>query len=369
MLTPLRSLLLGGFIVLATMLSTSGDARYENRLAVAAAASVNDHEALLSAMTYNVNALPWPIALGREAALGRIAERLAAMRRAGEQPRLVLLQEAFTADASAIARRAGYRYVADGPDASLRSPELPGAADRLFLASARWDRGERSGKRLGSGLMILSDYPIVAIDRMSFPDFACAGFDCLANKGVMLARIRVPGMAQPLMVANAHLNARKAAGVSIARTRQAYDRQVALMAAFVADRVRPGSPLLIGGDMNIGRDVGRARLFFGAFAQSGLAFVASRHGGLRQALEEAAWPDSRTQADLAHADVHGKDWLFARAADGRPMPIRAASVPFGTEPDGEPLSDHFGYMIDYALPGPAPATRFAHSAAPAQPRS
>ena len=46
---------------------------------------------------------------------------------------------------------------------------------------------------------------------------ACAGFDCLANKGVLLARIAVPGMAQPLTVANAHLNARKAAGVSVVK--------------------------------------------------------------------------------------------------------------------------------------------------------
>jgi endonuclease/exonuclease/phosphatase family metal-dependent hydrolase len=348
MLTPLRSLLLTGCALLATTLSVSGDARYGQYPLPASMAAADDPS--LSVMTYNVNGLPWPVAFGREAALERIGARLAEMRGAARQPRLVLLQEAFRDDAAAIAQRAGYAHVAYGPDAAFRSAAEPTAADRRFRKDARWDRGELAPKQLGSGLMVLSDYPITAVDRMAFPDFACAGFDCLANKGVLLVRIAVPGMTEPLTVANAHLNARKAAGVPTTRSYQAYERQVGLMAGFIERRVSRGAPLLLGGDMNIGRDKDRARAFFAAFARSGLTFVTPADGGLRRALSAAARTDAGTRADLLQADHHGKDWLFARAGGGQPMKIRSARVPFGSEGGGEPLSDHVGYVIDYATP-------------------
>ncbi|WP_136162365.1 endonuclease/exonuclease/phosphatase family protein [Sphingomonas flavalba] len=302
----------------------------------------------LSVLTYNIAALPWPLASGRGAAIDRIAARLAAMRQAGRQPRIVLLQEAFTPEAARIARRAGYRHVATGADTALRSVATPTAADIRFLAGARWDRGEGWGKRLDSGLMILSDYPIVTVRRMAFPDFACAGFDCLANKGVLLAHLRVPGFARPVAVANTHLNARRASGVPVARAQQAYQRQVALTAAFIGRHVDTGAPLLLGGDMNIGKDPDRASTFFGAFARFG--FVAPRHGGLRRALAEAAWTDDDARDALVSADRHGKDWIFARAADGTPMPVGRAHAPFGPGHDGKPLSDHVGYVIDYDPP-------------------
>jgi endonuclease/exonuclease/phosphatase family metal-dependent hydrolase len=350
MLTPLRSLLLAGCALLAATHSVSGDARYGQNPLPASMAATDD--ASLSVMTYNVNGLPWPVAFGRESALERIGARLAEMRRAERQPRLVLLQEAFRDDAAAIARSAGYAHVAYGPDATFRSAVEPTAADRQFREDARWDRGELAPKQLGSGLMVLSDYPITAVDRMAFPDFACAGFDCLANKGVLLVRIAVPGMPEPLTVANAHLNARKAAGVPIARSHQAYARQAGMMADFIERRVSRGAPLLLGGDMNIGKDNDRARAFFAAFARSGLTFVNPADGGLRRALSGAARADAGTRADLLQADYHGKDWLFASTGSGQPMKIRSARVPFGSEGGGEPLSDHIGYVIDYAMPRP-----------------
>ena len=55
------------------------------------------------------------------------------------------------------------------------------------MAGRSFWRGERSGKVAGSGLQILSDYPIVAIRRQAFPEAACAGYDCLANKGIVMA--------------------------------------------------------------------------------------------------------------------------------------------------------------------------------------
>ncbi|MDO7835573.1 endonuclease [Sphingobium sp. HBC34] len=335
--------------------ATSGAGRQDNQVQLhdgaMSPALAGSHG--LTVMTYNIKGLPWPIAFDRGAAVERIGDRLARMRRAGQHPRLVLLQEAFSADAMTLAQRAGYRHVAMGPDADLRTPVTPNAADTAFLRTARWDRGEQMGKSMGSGLMILSDYPIRRTDRLAFPDFACAGFDCLANKGVLIAHIDIPGMG-PTSIVNAHLNARTASGVPVIRSQQAYRRQIELMAGSIRRHVQPHEALVLGGDMNLGRDRQRGRAFFGTFAQAGLAFVTPGLGGAQQVLARRVGATGSWH-DLTHAVRHGKDWLFARNAGGAPMTVLRAQVPFGTEADGAPLSDHFGYMVHYAAqPGPKP---------------
>ena len=297
----------------------------------------------LSVMTYNVRGLPWPIAWGRADALAQIGDRLAALRRAGRQPHILLLQEAFTPEARAIAARAGYAHVVAGPDRRMRGPAPGSAQDRAYLARARWDRGEAADKQFGSGLLILSDYPILSAARLAFPAHACAGFDCLANKGALVARLAVPGMAQPVHVVNTHLNARKAAGVPIARSQRAFERQVDLLTRFVRAQVPEDAPLILGGDMNIGRDPARQRAFFDRWANAGMGFVAPQLSGARRAQA----PLPQEQAALAATAERGKDWLFARDGAGRPMTVAQARVPFGAAPDTA-LSDHVGYMLRYA---------------------
>jgi len=336
------------FVGLA-MLATSGSGREDQHpasMTPAAEASTDSHA--MSVMTYNIKGLPWPLAMGRDEALNRIGGRLAAMRQAGRQPHIVLLQEAFSSEATALAEQAGYSNVAFGPDSGLRTNAPTDAADIAYLQSARWDRGERMGKSLSSGLMILSDYPITGIDRMAFPDFACAGLDCMANKGVLIAHLNVPG-AGPVSIANAHLNARAAAMVPVGRSQQAFGRQIDLMARFVAGHVPKGQALILGGDMNIGSDIRRRNAFFTGFARSGLRFVAPALDGARQALAQAA-VDKGAHADLLHAVGHGKDWIFARDGQDMPLTVLQAQVPFGAEAGGESLSDHFGYVIRYRMP-------------------
>ncbi|CAN5246647.1 hypothetical protein BH10PSE12_BH10PSE12_04410 [soil metagenome] len=345
MFRPFRAMLFAGLAVLAAT-GSSSDALSPGFMRGAKTWPVGAENSL-SAMTYNIRGLPWPIAMGRTQALAAIADRLANMRRAGVQPHIVLLQEAFTPEAAQIAARAGYAHVVAGPDAGQPSTMMAGGDDIAFLADARWDRGERMGKQLGSGLLILSDYSVIAIDRLAFPDFACAGFDCLANKGVLIAHLAVPGSPLPVSIVNTHLNARKAAGVPVIRTQHAFARQVDLMARFIADHVPEGQPMILGGDMNIGKDAQRAQAFFARFARAGLSFVTPRLAGAHRALAEAACADEGARRDLMRASQHAKDWLFARDARHAPMPLAAAHVPFGTEPDGIALSDHVGYVIDY----------------------
>ncbi|NWK97652.1 endonuclease [Sphingobium lactosutens] len=346
MLKPLRALLFASLTVMAATGSTGS-----RPVAYAALDGLNapaPRDGQLSVMTYNVQGLPWPIAWGREEALTKIGDRLATLRRAGRQPHIVLLQEAFTPEAAGIARRAGYAHVATGPGTELAPSPPATATDRAYLAQARWDRGEAMGKRFGSGLMILSDYPIVGQARMAFPAFACAGFDCLANKGVLIAHIAVPGFAAPVSIVNTHLNARKAAGVPISRSQRAFTRQVALLAAFVGAQVPRGHSLVLGGDMNIGGDPARNVAFFRHWAHSDYIFVKPALGGVRRALN---LPYQIDRDALAASAARAKDWLFARDEQGRPMVVTQASVPFGQEADGAPLSDHYGYALTYAPTG------------------
>lgn len=324
---------------------------------------MSDHAQGLSVMTYNVKGLPWPIALGRSEALDQIAKRLTTLRRARRQPHVILLQEAFSAEAALLATQAGYRHVAIGPDADLRTPTTAQEGDAQYLRQVRWDRGEQMGKPLGSGLMILSDYPIIGAARMAFPDFACAGFDCLANKGVLIADMDVPGLGR-VSIVNAHLNARQAAGVPIARSQRAYVRQIGLMARFMARHVPSGQPLILGGDMNIGHDPQRRYAFFNGFAELGLRFVTPGLSGAQQALGQAPQTSDTAHDDLVLAARHAKDWIFARDATGTAMRVLEAEVPFGSEKEGEPLSDHYGYVIHYASRRTAPQGQihFASSA-------
>jgi endonuclease/exonuclease/phosphatase family metal-dependent hydrolase len=344
MAKPLRAILVASLAVLAAT-GSQGESRRSDTAGLAATAPQPDRP--LSVMTYNVMGLPWPIALGRDEALGRIADRLAALRRAGRQPHIVLLQEAFSPQVAQLARRAGYAHVAIGPDSGLRTAIVAGPDDRAYVQAARWDRGETAPKQLNSGLLILSDYPIAGIDRMAFPDFACAGFDCLANKGVLIAHLAVPGFDRPVSIVNTHLNARKAAGVAIVRSQRAFDRQAGLLADFVRAHVPAGQPMILGGDLNIGGDRNPIHAFFTRWARAGMSFVAAHLGGARRALADSLPSDAGTHWDLEQASARGKDWLFARDDRGRPMRAIHAAVPFGTEVEGAPLSDHFGYMIAY----------------------
>src|SRR4051812_471043 len=75
-----------------------------------AAGPVRPFDGTLSLLTYNVEGVPWPFAWNRPPAFTRIADRLLALRRSGQAPQIVALQEAFTGEAQAIGREALYPY-------------------------------------------------------------------------------------------------------------------------------------------------------------------------------------------------------------------------------------------------------------------
>lgn len=293
--------------------------------------------ARLSVLTYNVKGLPWPIAADRRADFDRIAARLNRLRATGRHPRVVALQEAFTDEARAIGAAAGYRFRVDGPDARARTRwAMSRPSDRAFAARADWLKGEGLGKLVGSGLQILSDYPVLAVKRMAFPAFACAGFDCLANKGVLLVVLAVPGSATPVTVVTTHLNSRRSSGVPDARSLHGYRVQVAALARFLAVHADQRLPLVLAGDFNVGKAIPRQAALFGS-----ASFTRPANDALRTC--------ANLGIDAREAMRRARDWQFFKGGSEGAIAARAIETPFGRERDGTMLSDHIGYTAHYAL--------------------
>ncbi|TZG29555.1 endonuclease/exonuclease/phosphatase family protein [Sphingomonas montanisoli] len=301
----------------------------------------------LSVMTYNVEGLPFPARIGRSRSLAAIGERLRELRSVGRQPHIVLLQEAFSEDAAKIGALGGYRYIADGPSRDLAGALPRTAADIAFANEASQLKGEADGKWTGSGLRILSDYPIVGVRRIAFPAFACGGFDCLANKGAVMALIKVPALSAPVAVVDTHLNSRYAAGVSFDRSLYAYHRQVDALSAFLKANYVSGAPLIVAGDFNIGKDKARA-----AYVEQAATRWWNGAGQtvLPDAMHACAADDACAAGlsdDARYSMKRRRDWQFLGHGGGIAFDTRQIATPFGHEADGTMLSDHVGYIAYY----------------------
>jgi len=111
--------------------------------------------------------------------------------------------------------------------------------------------GEKFGKRLSSGLVIASNFPIMESFSKAFNQWECAGFDCLANKGVAMARIEIPGVPDKLEIVTTHHNSKSASGVSLERTLEAHKLQVLTTGEFLAETANFELPAIWGGDLNM----------------------------------------------------------------------------------------------------------------------
>jgi endonuclease/exonuclease/phosphatase family metal-dependent hydrolase len=296
----------------------------------------------LSVLTYNVEGLPWPVRLGRGGAIDQITGRLRRLRQQGRQPHLIVLQEAFTDAAKRIGLDSGYRYIASGPSRDMEGIQTSDPAAIAFAAASTRLRGENMGKFLDSGLQILSDYPILAVRRAAFPAGACAGFDCLANKGLVMALVAVPGASTPVAIVDTHLNSRWAAHVSFDRSFHAYRRELAAVDRFIREDVPHGLPIILVGDFNVGKDTHRR-----------LAFKTSlQKAALRDALHTcfaANHPCGVLPGDARFSLTRGRDWQIFKSGAETALKVQHIAVPFGHEADGSMLSDHVGYTAYYQL--------------------
>jgi Metal-dependent hydrolase len=294
----------------------------------------------VSVMTYNVAGLPWPLAKKGPDALTAIGKRLARLRARGCAPAVVVLQEAFSDDAKAIGRIAGYKFLVEGP--YLRSGTWPRDA-----GTPDWTLGETAGTPVGSGLIVMSDLPVAEVRRAAFPQGACAGLDCLAAKGVLLVTLELPG-GRNIMVADTHLNSKGASGAAASRTQAAYQRQADFLAQFLRESRDAEMPLVIAGDFNRGQRAERTHALQSALERLAGAPVLD---GLRTCMIGAPAPATRS-ADARTIAQRARDMQYAiNGTHGALRPV-GADIPFGTESDGSMLSDHIGYTIHYAyVPG------------------
>ena len=277
----------------------------------AVAAPTALHSTELVVLSYNVNSLPLLSHADRLRQIGRL---LAERRARGDEPQLVLLQEAFSGDAKRIRNRAGYRYDAVGA----------GGGPSLLLSNP-------------SGLEILSDHPILAQYSRSFDD--CAGADCLAHKSVLGVTIQIPGMPVPLQVFTTHLQAHTP-NDSVRKN------QIDDIDTFMRRIGFGAEPAIFAGDMNFQPRHRSYRKFlrdFSFFTETG------RYCLDVSTCQIAVGGDGHTDLNDVWKTSHDRQFFYAPPSS----PVRIEPIALTrnfTEPyQGQPLSDHWGYEVRYRL--------------------
>lgn len=306
-------------------------------------AGQGERAARLSVLIYNVEGLPWPARKNRGPSLQRIGETLQAMRAKGSAPDVVMLQEAFTPAARDVLVQAGYANIVSGPGRKTRRGAVAAEIEPTFKKARKRSKGERFGRLLNSGLYIASDLPLAVLAAEPFSRRACAGFDCLANKGSLVASLRVADMPSSLVLLTTHLNSQRAARVSLDRARQAHGYQIEEN-AMLLKRVRGrDAPMVMGGDFNMRGDPGR----FEAFAKA-QPYTIVHEFCVNQ-------PDVCTTKMSFDGDEPWLDTQDLQAYDDgrdvRIVPVEIEAMFDGLR--GERLSDHDGLLVTYELRWPA----------------
>jgi hypothetical protein len=205
-------------------------------------------------------------------------------------------------------------------------------------------KGEGLGRLLSSGLYVLSDFPVVDSAAQPFRSRECAGFDCLANKGVQHVRIQVPGMPQPLDLFNTHLNSRGASGVSDARSLKAHQLQSDETSRFMESRRNRRYPMIFGGDFNMRNSLERFEHF-----SRGTPYALVHQYCVERT--DACQVDLSWDGDTPWMDTQDLQGF----EDGEAVtvrPVRVAAM-FDAPWNGRPLADHDGLVAKYRISWPS----------------
>jgi len=125
------------------------------------------------------------------------------------------------------------------------------AESKEFIAERSFWKGEKMGKAQSSGLLPASNFPIVELFNHPFNQWECGGIDCLANKGLLVVELQIPGLPDHLAVATTHYNARGQSGVSNDRSLAARNLQVDESNEFLESLGKDQLPFIWGGDLNM----------------------------------------------------------------------------------------------------------------------
>ncbi len=304
-------------------------------------ATGGNSKAMLKVLTYNIEGLGFPARKGREKQLAEIGSRLSSMRAAGTAPDVVMFQEMFSGAAKQAVMATGYPAIAPGPRRTTRAPQS--TVDKL-PGKAKLKRGEIGLHFAGSGLAIASRFPIVHTENLAYGKQACAGIDCLANKGIMMARIVMPGVPTPIDLYNTHMNSRGASKAPPKRNLAAHDRQAIEASQFIDATHDDNFPVILGGDFNMRHSEPRWENF-------------SRHQSLTLVHRECANPASGCEVrmswdgDAPWMDTQDLQFFWR----GNPVTVRPVRVEamFDGRPDSPTLSDHDGFLVTYEVSWPS----------------
>ena len=297
--------------------------------------------ATISVLTYNIEGLGWPARRGRAPRLAEIASHLAAARVSGTAPDIVMIQEMFSGAAKKAVLETGYPAIASGPARTARTDD---AVSGKLPGRASVKRGETGFHLTGSGLAIASVYPFVISQSQPYGRRSCAGIDCLSNKGIMFARIVIPGVPVPIDLYNTHMNSRGASKAPHARNLAAHERQ-SLEASRFIDRTHDDTvPMIFGGDFNMRRAQDRWDNF-------------TRYQSMN--LVHRVCVDRSSQCDVRMSWDGDEPWIdtqdlqfFESGKDVTIRPIRVEAM-FDGGPSAPALSDHDGFLVTYRISWPS----------------
>ncbi|HZF95149.1 MAG TPA: endonuclease/exonuclease/phosphatase family protein [Allosphingosinicella sp.] len=308
-----------------------------NRPAIALSEDGRTASTRLDVLTYNVEGLSWPARTGRAAPLRAISARLAELRASGAAPEVVFLQEVFSGNAVRAVEALPYPSIAAGP---ARSEDRVRRAGGSLPGPRRPFRGELGLKLQTAGLAIAADYPILTVNSAPFPRRSCAGFDCLANKGVLHAEIQIPGVPGTLHLFNTHMNSQGSSRVPARRHHAAHRQQAQFIASFIHDIAGFEAPLILGGDFNMRH----SELRFDAFDRTQPLRLVHR-----VCAEQPETCDVGLSWDGDAPWMDTQDLQLFWPGDAVAVrPVRVEAM-FDGGPSGPRLSDHDGFRVVYEL--------------------
>lgn len=294
----------------------------------------------LDVLTYNIEGLGWPARSGRSPFLRQISRKLAELRAAGKAPDIVMFQEMFSRAASSAVLATGYPALTAGP-ARIQRRQL--VKEGTVPGRRKWKKGELGVHLATGGLAIASRYPIMFETSEPFSRTSCAGLDCLSNKGVLFARVAIPGLPDPVDLFNTHMNSQRSSGASFKRRNAAHAVQARELESFIATVGNPAYATVLAGDFNMRGSDERFQLFRPA---PRLALVHAH------CLQPDAGCDVRMSwdGDAPWMDTQDLQY-FAAGSRVRIRPLRVEAM-FDGRPGSPILSDHDGFRVLYELSWP-----------------
>jgi len=305
-------------------------------LAVSFAANAQPHAVDITVLSYNINGLPSPIKKGKAPHYARIAELLIQRRTQGTQPNIVLIQEAFDGQADIVAETTGYQYVLKGP--SRKEPSQRGDAHWVQKTRKAYASFSDPQKFLNSGLIILSDFPIIEARHKAFNSDECAGLDCLSNKSILLARIQVPGLDKPIDIINSHFNSRGTAKAPRKEVLQAHYRQTETLKWFL-DKINIGNATIVAGDFNT-KQAARYDYFKKTIGYKDAGEICVNE-------PQSCVIVAGTAPELILYKTNDKQ--FIKDGEGAHIDPQHMERNFDEMLNGKPLSDHLGYEVTYSI--------------------